>query len=73
MDDKTVRLFVSKSIEDAIQRNAYLEARDIGVEVQDGKVTLVGHVPSWIDRQTVEKAAWAAPGVLEVEDQLHST
>jgi osmotically-inducible protein OsmY len=72
MDDKTLRIFVSKSIEDAIQRNAYLEAREVGVEVHYGKVTLEGRVPSWIDRRTVEKAAWAVPGVCQVEDHLRS-
>ena len=61
---------ISNRIEDALKRHAHLEAKDVRVQVQDGKVTLEGRVPSWADRQTVERAAWAAPGVRKVEDHL---
>ena len=61
---------ISNRIEDALKRHAHLEAKDVRVQVQDGRVTLEGKVPSWADRQTVERAAWAAPGVRRVEDHL---
>lgn len=61
---------ISNRIEDALKRHAYLEAKDVRVQVHDDKVTLEGLVPSWADRKTVEKAAWATPGVRQVEDHL---
>jgi len=33
-------------------------------------VTLEGTVPNWADRNLVEAAVWAAPGVRVVEDHL---
>jgi osmotically-inducible protein OsmY len=61
---------ISNRIEDALKRHAHLEAKDVRVQVQDGRVTLEGRVHSWADRQAVETAAWAAPGVRKVEDHL---
>jgi osmotically-inducible protein OsmY len=61
---------VSHRIEEALKRHAQIEAKNVHVQVQGGKVTLEGRVPSWADRRTVETAAWAAPGVLKVEDHL---
>ncbi len=61
---------ISYRIENALKRHAHLESKDVRVQVQDGRVTLEGKVPTWADRQTVEGAAWAAPGVKVVEDHL---
>ncbi len=57
-------------IEDALKRNAEVEAKRIRVDVADGKVTLEGQVDSWLERSAVERAAWAAPGVRSVLDHL---
>jgi osmotically-inducible protein OsmY len=57
-------------IEQAFERNADLEAEKIVVEAQAGKVTLSGRVSSWNKRYLAESAAWAAPGVAQVEDKL---
>jgi osmotically-inducible protein OsmY len=61
---------VRERIEAALQRNADLEAHRIKVEAQNGKVILRGHVQSWGERAAAEAAAWAAPGVTAVDDEL---
>ena len=61
---------VRQRIEDALQRHARKDARNIKVEASDGQVTLKGTVRSWAERSDAEVAAWAAPGVRSVVDQL---
>ncbi|RWK65680.1 BON domain-containing protein [Mesorhizobium sp.] len=61
---------VKKRIEDALKRNAEVEAQAINVKVSDGRVTLEGKVNSWAERRTTERAAWAVPGVRMVEDLI---
>ena len=61
---------VKSKIEAALKRNAELDAKRITVDTSDGKVTLKGNVRSWTERVDAENAAWAAPGVKEVEDRL---
>lgn len=61
---------VKKRIENALKRNAEIEAQNIRVAVQGGKVTLDGRVDSWAERQRVENTVWSAPGVISVEDRL---
>lgn len=61
---------VKSKIEAALKRNAELDAKLITVEAIEGKVTLKGHVRSWSERSDAERAAWAAPGVKEVDDRL---
>ena len=61
---------VKHRIEDALKRNAELEADAIRVTVSGGKVTLEGKVRMWRERSVAEQAAWAAPGVITVEDRL---
>jgi osmotically-inducible protein OsmY len=61
---------VKEKIEAALTRNAEIDANRIRVTATDGKVTLSGAVRSWAERKDAERAAWAAPGVREVEDQI---
>lgn len=61
---------VRAKIEDAFRRSAEIDARRINVTATDGKVILSGNVRSWAERQEAERAAWAAPGVTQVDDRL---
>lgn len=68
---RVLELDVKKRIEDALKRNAAVEARSIKVAVLDGgKVRLEGHVHAWSERRAAELAAWSAAGVHAVEDRL---
>lgn len=57
-------------IEAALERQADVDAREINISVDGDKVKLEGRVKAWFERELVEKAAWAAPGVREVEDHV---
>lgn len=61
---------VRAQIEAAFRRSAEIDARRVNVMVQDSKIVLSGSVRSFAERQEAEKAAWAAPGVVQVEDRL---
>lgn len=61
---------VKKRIEDALKRNAEVEAKGIEVTVSGGKVTLDGKVHTWAERSATVRAAWAAPGVHMVDDRI---
>lgn len=61
---------VLHKIEDALRRNAEVDARRITVSAKDGQVHLYGSVRSWVEREEAEHAAWAAPGVSDVVDHI---
>jgi osmotically-inducible protein OsmY len=61
---------VKLKIENALRRATELEAAHINVEVEGNKVVLRGNVRSGAERSDAERAAWAAPGVGQVEDNL---
>ena len=61
---------VSRSIKEALERRADRTADRIDVQTHNGVVTLKGTVSSYGDRRAAEGAAWSAPGVKEVKDEL---
>lgn len=61
---------VKHKIEEALKRNAEIEAQGIRVTVTDTSVRLEGKVNAWHERDVVEKAAWSVPGVQNVVDKL---
>lgn len=61
---------IKQKIEEALKREAELEARRIAVEVRGDKVILTGVVRSFAEMQNVKWAAWSAPGVTTVENNM---
>jgi osmotically-inducible protein OsmY len=61
---------VKDRIEAALRRSAEIDARGIQVDAKDSMITLRGKVRTWAERDEAERAAWAAPGVLAVKDEL---
>ncbi len=62
---------IQRGIERALNRHAEREARHVQVLVEGSRVTLRGPVGSWAERQAVQGAAWAAPGVTAVHNELY--
>ena len=54
----------------AFKRSSLLDANSINVAVEGGTVKLSGRVHGWNERKVAETAAWAAPGVSKVEDNI---
>lgn len=61
---------IRKRIEAAFERQADLDAGGVTIALDGTKVKLSGKVKAWRERQVAERAAWAAPGVTQVEDHI---
>jgi len=61
---------VKEKVEAALQRQAKADAKSIRVDLSGGMVTLTGHASSWQSIEDAANAAWAAPGVTQVIDQV---
>lgn len=61
---------VREKIVAAFTRNADIDSNGITVLTDGGKVTLGGKVHAWREREIAERAAWAAPGVTEIDDNI---
>lgn len=61
---------VKSEIKAALHRYAELESRNIEVEAADNTITLRGSVRSWAERKEAENAAWMAPGVTQVKNEI---
>ena len=61
---------VKEKVLAALQRQATTDAKSIHIDTSGGKVTLTGHASSWQSIEDAANAAWAAPGVTEVVDQV---
>ena len=65
--DSTV---IADDIRKTLERRADLEARNIKIEIVGNKVILKGIAHSWDERAAAAHAAWSAPGVDMVDDQI---
>jgi osmotically-inducible protein OsmY len=67
---RTIASDLKKKIEDALVRNAEIDADRITVEVQGSKAILKGIVKSWAEKEEAERVAWSAPGILSVDNRI---
>lgn len=61
---------VKDHIRKALERSADFEADQIKIETLGNKVILKGTTRSFEERKAAERAAWSAPGVMSVDDEL---
>lgn len=61
---------ISQRIQAALERQAQREAKGIQVTVTDHAVRLKGEVHSWAERSAAQGAAWSAPGITSVVNEL---
>lgn len=61
---------IKKLIETALKRSAHDDSKKINVEVNGDKVTLSGTVRSFAEGEDARIAAWNAPGITHVIDNL---
>jgi osmotically-inducible protein OsmY len=67
---KVDALDVKRKIEEALRRNAEVDANRITVEANGSEVILKGTVRSWAEREEAERAAWLAPGVRKIDNRI---
>jgi osmotically-inducible protein OsmY len=61
---------IAETINDALDRNLYIESEDITVEVEHGNVTLTGVVPTNFVRSKAGDIASYTAGVIDVHNNL---
>lgn len=61
---------IRSKIKAAFDRSATIDAGKINADVVGNTVTLTGTVRSFAEKEDAEVAAWAAPGVIKVDNRL---
>ena len=66
LSDKQLRQHVM----DELDFEPSIDSADIGVAVENGVVTLSGHVPSYAQKLSAERAAWRVMGVKAIAQEI---
>jgi len=61
---------IKQRIERALERQSEVDANRLSITVEGGRVKIEGKVRAWFERDIIERAAWAAPGVTGVDDRV---
>jgi osmotically-inducible protein OsmY len=61
---------VKRKVEAAFKRSAEIDAKNVLVDVVGSRVVLRGNVRSWPEYEEAQWAAWSAPGVTDVDNQI---
>ena len=61
---------VKDQIDEALRRQAVLDAQKVSVKVDGGKVTLEGTVSNWAERDVIKHAVWSTAGVQALVDKM---
>lgn len=61
---------IKQKINAAFHRSATIDSDKIHIDTSGSKVILKGKVRSWAEKKDAENAAWLAPGVSAVENQI---
>lgn len=61
---------ITSRIRKALTRQAEREAKNIDITISGSTVTLRGSVHSWTERAAAQGAAWSAPGIAHVLNEL---
>ncbi len=67
---KLTTMAVETAIKSAFKRSALFDANKIQVETSQNEVVLRGKVRNYGELEEAERAAWAAPGVFSVDNNL---
>jgi len=64
---------IKKDIIDQLYWDNRMDASDVNVDVQEGDVTLLGSVPSFLAQQSAIDDAWTVEGVVRIDNQIDVT
>lgn len=68
---KALERDVRRRIVQALHRNASLDAGHLAVAVSGETAVLTGRVGTWLQRETAERAAADAPGIVDVDNRIY--
>lgn len=61
---------IKQAIEDAAAKSPQLQAANVRVAIEDGRVILFGTVRLYLHRLDYEQIAWQTEGVIEVDNEI---